>query len=133
VLLAVLLAVGGCGSDGGLAEDNSRAFIDAYNQRDAEAMRAMLAPDIEYVRPGPEVLNGVDEVMARYAEEWSIFDESRVELRTIVESGSTIAAEITAFIRAGDRELEMESAIVHEWSDDLMVRYRAYMDPPPGQ
>ena len=40
-------------------------FMDAYNKRDRVAMRALLAPVLEYVRPGGGTLRTAEEVMAQ--------------------------------------------------------------------
>jgi ketosteroid isomerase-like protein len=107
----------------------SMRFIEAFNQRNADGMRAMLPSALEYVRPGGDVLRTSDGVMAQYERDWSRFTSSRVDIRTHVESGENVFAEITLHVTVGDRSASVEAAVAHRWRDGRLVRYRAYADP----
>ena len=110
----------------------SERFIEAFNQRNGEGMRAMLPPALEYVRPGGEVLRTSDHVMAQYERDWSRFTSSRVEIRRHVESGEDVFVEITIHTTVGDRSASVEAAVAHRWRHGKLVRYRAYADPWPA-
>ncbi|NVM24024.1 MAG: nuclear transport factor 2 family protein [Desulfobacterales bacterium] len=110
----------------------SQAFIDAYNRRDADALRALLAPDLEYVRPGPVTLTTTDEVMAQYEMDWSRFERSRVDIRSFVEADDTVAAEVTISASERGREAVVEAVVIHQWRNGRLIRYRAYFDPFPN-
>jgi hypothetical protein len=109
----------------------SARFIEAYNQRNGERMRAMLAPTLEYVRSGGEVLRTSDQVMAQYERDWSMFTNSRAEIRSYVESSDDFFGEITIHATVGDHSVSVEGAVAHRWRDGKLVRYRAYLDPLP--
>jgi hypothetical protein len=47
-------------------KDLTDSFVHVYNQRDRMALRALLAPVLEYVRPGGVILTTPDDVMAQY-------------------------------------------------------------------
>lgn len=112
--------------------EHSQAFIDAYNRRDADALRSLLAPELEYVRPGPVTLSTVDEIMAQYEMDWSMFERSRVDIRSIVEANDTIVVEGTISALARGQEMVVEAVVVHQWRNGRLIRYRAYFDPFPN-
>jgi hypothetical protein len=47
-------------------KDLTDSFVHVYNQRDRMALRSLLAPVLEYVRPGGVILTTPDDVMAQY-------------------------------------------------------------------
>jgi ketosteroid isomerase-like protein len=108
-------------------------FIDAYNQRDRVAVRAMLAPVLEYVRPGGETLTSADEVMAQYERDWAMLSTSSVAVRSLLESDECIIAEITIEATMHGRSLAVEAAVAHRWREEQLVRYRLYLDPLPPE
>lgn len=112
--------------------EHSQAFIDAYNRRDADALRSLLAPELEYVRPGPVTLSTANEVMAQYEMDWSMFERSRVDIRSIVEADDTIVVEGTISALARGQEMVVEAVVVHQWRNGRLIRYRAYFDPFPN-
>lgn len=104
--------------------DLSRAFLDAYNRRDSEAIRAMLAEQFSYVRPGPKPIDGIDNVLAQYQKDWDTVGAT-LSVRRVVASGSDVAMEISIELPAGR---VVEAAVLHRWADDRMVEYRLYRD-----
>lgn len=105
----------------------SRQFLEAYNQRDADQMRAMLAPEVVYIRPGPTRIEGVDEIMARYARDWERYDTENV-VRHVLESGDTAVMEMTIVFPTDSGVDEVEAVVVHRWIGDKLAFYRLYMD-----
>lgn len=106
--------------------DRSLALIDAYNRRDAGAIRAMLHPDITYVRPGPRRATSVDSIIRLYEADWSRNDAT-IAVRTTLADGDRVVVEIAVTFPATGTVLE--GAAVHRWANDLLVEYRAYLDP----
>jgi ketosteroid isomerase-like protein len=106
-------------------------FIQAYNQRDREALRALLPPVLEYVRPGGGRLTTADAVMAQYERDWAVLSSSSVEVRELVESGDGIIAEIIIRATMSGRSRAVEGVVAHRWRSGRLVRYRAYTDPLP--
>lgn len=102
----------------------STAFLDAYNRRDPETMRSMLAPEVAYIRPGPTRIDGVEAIMDRYRKDWDRYDTENV-IRNVVEDDDTSVMEIT--IKYGGGE-EADAAVVTRWVGERMVSYRLYMD-----
>ncbi len=107
-------------------------FIHAYNQRDRVALRALLPPVLEYVRPGGGKLTTADEVMAQYERDWAVLSSSNVEVRDLVESGDGIIAEITIRTTMGGGSLAVEGVVAHRWRGGRLIRYRLYSDPLPA-
>lgn len=107
----------------------SMAFVDAYNRRDTDAIRSMLAADVTYARPGPRPVVGVEAIMGQYREDWRTYD-ALIEVRRVIEAGDTVAIELT--LRTADGKLKVEAIVVHRWADDRMTEYRLYLDPLPA-
>ncbi len=107
----------------------SRAFLDAYNRRDGEAMRAMLADDFTYIRPGPVTLDGADRVIARYGKDWEAVGAT-LRVRRLLEAGDDVVMEITIDRPDG---VSIEAVVLHRWEEGRLVDYRLYRDPvQPG-
>jgi ketosteroid isomerase-like protein len=93
----------------------------------------MLPPELEYVRPGGGTLRTADEVLAQYERDWAVMSSSTVEVRDLVESDDRIIAEITVVATINGRSLAVPAALVHQWRDGRLIRYRLYSDPLPGE
>jgi hypothetical protein len=114
------------------SKELTNRFIRAANARDRMAIRAMLTPVLEYVRPGGPRLTTPDEVMAQYERDWAMLRSSSVEGRALLEADESIMAEVTLVATTIDgRCLTVESVIAHRWHEGRLVRYRAYVDPLP--
>jgi ketosteroid isomerase-like protein len=107
-------------------------FMDAFNERDRVAMRALLAPVLDYVRPGGGTLRTADAVMDQYERDWAVAASSRVEVRHLIESEDGIMAEISIHIAINGRSAAVDGALAHRWRDGKLVRYRLYSDPLPA-
>jgi SnoaL-like domain len=108
-------------------------FMDAHNRRDRTAMRAMLPPALEYVRPGGGRLRTADEVMEQYERDWTLMERSRASIREYLASDSEIRAEITIEATINGRSGAVEGAVTQRWSEGKLVRYRLYTDPVPAE
>lgn len=107
-------------------------FMDAFNERDRVALRALLAPVLDYVRPGGGTLRTSDAVMDQYERDWAVSDSARVEVRHLIETEDGIMAEISIHMTINGRSAAVDAALVHRWSDGKLVRYRLYSDPLPA-
>jgi hypothetical protein len=72
-----------------------------------------------------------DDLCRQYIEDWNRFDEAMAEVRRSYVMGVTVAAEITLHVRSGELRQDVEAAVFHDWRDNRLVRYRAYLDVAP--
>ena len=70
-------------------------FLDAFNQRDRLALRALLAPARVHARPAGGALGMAGEVMAQSERDRAVRSGSSVRVRELIESGDAIVAGIT--------------------------------------
>src|SRR5437867_10589613 len=74
---------------------------------------------------------GVDAIREHWEEWYAAYEDFRFEARDIAELGNGV---VFAVARQGGRlgggrgALSQELALVYEWSDDLIVRVRAFFD-----
>lgn len=103
----------------------SLRFLEAYNRRNAEALRALIDPEVHYVRMGGRVADGVDDVVAAYVASW---DAGFVfELDRSTEEGDAVVIEITGRRQRPPHEV-IKACDYHRWRDGRMIEYRAYVD-----
>ena len=105
--------------------ERSLALIDAYNRRDADAIAAVLHPDIEYVRPGPRLAAGPDSIIRLYRSDWERNDAT-IAVHSSMSDGDRVTVEIEVTSASG---ATFQGAAFHRWDDGLLVGYRAYLDP----
>ncbi len=104
-------------------------YVDAFNRRDREGMWAMVHPEVVYTIGGAEPTVGLQAVKDYYLP----LMETDIQTETWRSQG----AGKTAFIEvrltgtlSGGRRFVLEGAVRQEWSEDLLVDYRSYADPP---
>ena len=66
------------------------------------------APGLEWIRPGPVTLMILDEVMARYERLCTMFDNSRVDIRSYVVDKEKVAFEVTISVSTKEQDLVVE-------------------------
>jgi len=98
-----------------------------------EALRALLPPQLEYVRPGGGTLRTADEVIDQYEREWAVMSNSRVEVRELFESDNGIIAEVTIGATINGCSRSVEAAPAHRWVAGRLIRNRLYADPLPAE
>jgi hypothetical protein len=76
------------------AADLSRRYVESHNSQDLDGLTALVADEVDFKRPDDRVLTTRADVRARYAEDWSTHSEVHVEVLRLLESGSTVVAEI---------------------------------------
>jgi predicted ester cyclase len=72
-----------------------QAGVDAFNARDAEAMRKLYAPDATITNPDSPVPMSVDEMINGFDTACSSFPDAQVSLGTVVADGQHVAFEMT--------------------------------------
>ena len=78
-----------------------RSGVEAFNRGDMDTLRAIAAPDFEYVAsgvvPGTEgVYRGVADFEARFFEPWwSEFDDPRYEVHEMIDAGDRVVVSQT--------------------------------------
>lgn len=72
----------------GQAADVVREKIAAFNAQDAERIRALMSPDIEWAIPGG-LLRGPDEALIFFAALWEAFPDLHLTITRLAEHGST--------------------------------------------
>ena len=100
----------------------SLMYIEAYNQRDVNALRRMFSPTIE----------DVDAILAQYEQDWAAND-SYLRPTRFVRQEDTVMAELTLGPARRSQGPSVGGVIVHRWVEGLLVEYRLYLDPVPSE
>ncbi|MGH3824681.1 MAG: ester cyclase [Pseudonocardiaceae bacterium] len=79
----------------GQAADVMRRKIAAFNAQDANEVRSLLSPDVEWAIPGG-LLRGPDQVDAFHSFLWEAFPDIELTATRIVDNGSTVVMQGTA-------------------------------------
>lgn len=115
-----------------------RALYGAFNERDQETSRRLLADDVEWVNPESAVEPGKREGREQYDEALRslrrAFKEVEIEVEEIVESGDRVAT--TVVFHAGTRGLTTDDRQGHLWTlrDGRAVRFEWFRgEGGPGQ
>jgi ketosteroid isomerase-like protein len=113
----------------------TRAFVDAWNQRELRAFLEDVGPDFEWVpareHPDRKSATGRDEVAA-YMQDWlDTMPDLQVEAEELVERGDLVLAVLRmAGAGAGSGALtEVRIATVTTFSDGKPARTVEYLDP----
>jgi ketosteroid isomerase-like protein len=112
----------------GRSAELTRQYMDAFNNRDIEALIALVNDPVEFVRPRLAPIHTRDGVRARYTADWKRRPHSSVHPIRVHEIGPTIIAEVV-LRGSSSSEPEVPGLVIHEWNDDgLLVRYRFFSD-----
>src|SRR4051812_38602869 len=84
-----------------------------------EAMRPLLAPDVEFVNP-PEAIEpgtrtGIDAVMAAF-DAVGAFETATSELRDLFPAGNSVVAAVTFRARSRGADVELTQDEAHTWT-----------------
>jgi hypothetical protein len=111
----------------GSAADLSRRYVESHNSQNLDALTALVAAEVDFKRPDDRLLTTRAEVRAQYAEDWSTHSQVHVEVLRLLESGSTVIAEIEVDAGPPSREW-YRGVVIHDWSEDgHLSRYRLYV------
>jgi ketosteroid isomerase-like protein len=111
-----------------------RQAIEAFNRRDTETMIALGGDDFEYdwsrsLGPNRGVYRGADGFMEFVRDQWSTFDDVRLEAHEFVPRGPHVV--VTATVHARGREgipVSANSAHLYTFEDARLVRITLYQD-----
>lgn len=121
------------------AADLSRLYVEAHNSQDLDRLIALVADEIDFKRPDDPVLTSREQVREQYSQDWSTHHEVHVGILRLLESGSTVIAEIE--VDAGPpSHAWYRGVVIHDWNEDgRLKRYRLYVGdterpdaPSPG-
>src|SRR4051794_11221624 len=100
-----------------------------------EAMRPLLAPDVEFVNP-PEAIEpgtrtGIDAVMAAF-DAVGAFETGTSELRDLFPAGNSVVAAVTFRARSRGADVELTQDEAHTWTfrDGKVTRFEWCRDLP---
>ena len=105
-----------------------RVYAEGLIDRDVEAIRPLLAADVQYVNPAdaiePGTRKGVDAVMAAF-DAMDAFGTATSELRELFPAGDHVVAAVTfrARSRASDVELTQDEAHTWTFRDGKVTRF----------
>ena len=123
--------------------DLQRAFTDACNDHDLEAIGRLCDPRVVAERPGHRPVRGVDAFCAWWAEDFAAFPDLTLAPDLVLAQGETVFTECTvrgtntgplarcdlplAPTTTGAR-IALRASTVDEWRDGRLVASRAYWD-----
>lgn len=123
--------------------DLQRAFTDACNDHDPEAIRRLCDPRIVAERPGHRAARGVDAFAAWWTEDFAAFPDLTVSPDLVLAQGETAFTECTVsgtntgplsrcelpLVSASTgARLALRASTVDEWRDGRLVASRTYWD-----
>jgi predicted ester cyclase len=71
----------------------ARRLIQAYNDRNIEAISDVLDEAVELSRPGVQIGPGREAALAVYRQDWEEFPDLRLDVKSVVAEGAVIAVE----------------------------------------
>ena len=123
--------------------DLQRAFTDACNDHDLEAIGRLCDPRVVAERPGHRPVRGVDAFCAWWAEDFAAFPDLTIAPDLVLAHGETVFTEYTVRgtnsgtltrcelplrpTSAGAR-VALRASTVDEWRDGRLVASRTYWD-----
>jgi len=111
-----------------------RQAIDAFNRRDTEAMLELGGDDFEYdwsrsLGPNRGVYHGVEGFMEFVRDQWSMFDEVRLEAHEFIPHGRHVV--ITSTTHGRGRQgipVSANSAMLYTFEDGRLVRITLFQE-----
>jgi predicted ester cyclase len=79
----------------GQAADVVHAKLTAFNVQDAEEIRALLDPEVEWAALG-RLCRGPDQVIGLFSAFWDAFPDLKISYARVVEDGSTVITDARA-------------------------------------
>ena len=106
----------------------SLAFVAAVNEHDKSAMKALLAEDLDYVRPGGGRLSRAGDVIRQYERDWASL-ASTVEVLRIAQAFDQVFAEVAIHATVDGKPATIPGVVIHRWQGGRLINYRLYPDP----
>jgi ketosteroid isomerase-like protein len=103
-------------------------YADGLTDRAAEAIRPLLAHDVEYVNPPdaiePGTRKGIDSVMGAFGAVGA-FGAATSELRELFPAGDAVVAAVTFRARSRGSDIELTQEEAHTWTfrDGKVIRF----------
>jgi ketosteroid isomerase-like protein len=111
-----------------------RQAIDAFNRRDTEAMLEIGGDDFEYdwsrsLGPNRGVYHGVEGFMKFVRDQWSTFDEVRLEAHEFIPRGRHVVTTSTTHGRGRQGiPVSANSAMLYTFEDGRLVRITLFQE-----
>ena len=110
----------------------SRVY-EAMNGRDVDRIEELAHPEAEWIsdpRLGIKPHRGRDEVIRFFTDQAEMFEELRIEVERLADSGDKVLALIRVNGRGGASGAEVEISVGHVWTikDGRVVRGEGYGD-----
>jgi len=126
----------------GSPAEMARRTLQAYNDRDLDAMLTSVSPDVRITLPGGQLISGREEMRAHEQQEWESFPDAHVEVRQVIDEGSMAVAEYIwaatntgpltlpdgSTLPATGKRIEVPCVTVVEVKDGLVAAERSYWD-----
>jgi ketosteroid isomerase-like protein len=111
-----------------------RAAIDAFNRRDIDAMIQLAGDDFEYDwsrsrGPNAGVFHGTDGFFEFVSDQWSTFDEVRLEVHEYIPRGNHVV--VTATVHGRGRQdvpVSATSAHLYTFEDGRLLRITLFQE-----
>jgi ketosteroid isomerase-like protein len=113
-----------------------REAIDALNRRDTEAMLALADDDFEYdwtrsIGPNRGVYLGREGFLEFLGDQWSMFNDFRVDVHELVPRGEHVVASITVHVTGRDGiSLQATSAHLYTFEGERLVQITLFQELP---
>ena len=111
-----------------------RESIDAFNRHDTEAMLAMGSDDFVYdwtrsIAPNRGIYRGLDGIVEFVEDQWSAFEEIRIEPSEFLARGCHVGVPATVHGRGrGGVAVSANSAQLFTFKDGRLVRITLYQE-----
>jgi ketosteroid isomerase-like protein len=121
-------------SEGEENVEKVRAAIDAFNRRDIDAMIELAGDDFEYDwsrsrGPNAGIFHGTDGFFEFVSDQWSMFDEVRLDVHEYIPRGNHVVA--TATVHGRGRQgvpVSATSAHLYTFEDGRLVRITLFQE-----
>ncbi len=111
-----------------------RQLVEAFNQRDLEAMRQWFAPEVEWQPAGPAAVErafyrGRDEVSDGFAATWETWEVFHVEEREVRELDDSVVWLGVARMRGEASHVEFDQAFAIHFllRGRMVIRFRGFL------
>jgi limonene-1,2-epoxide hydrolase len=99
------------------------------SERDAEAVRSLLAPDAVYQNVGMEARIGADSVVADLANQYSMFPQTyRFEIKHLAVNGNVVMTERIDYLEGPGMKMALPVMGTFVVKDGLIARWTDYFD-----
>lgn len=115
-----------------------RRFYEAFASGDKAALRAILAPDVEWIQcagfPGGGRRTGIDEVFEKvFSGNRTLWRGFRADVQEVLDAGTSAVAlgEYSGIHSVSGRDMRAVFAHVYDLRDGRIVRFRQITDTAP--